>query len=106
MLKSISDFGLKEYIQNLPNKLNTIIDNKTSSNLLFFLGILRAFLSGSKILVIYEIPDNFQKQDFYKLKKILEFLNKKCLVIIFSHEKTLSSLTNKTINIENGKVKS
>ena len=106
VLKSISDFGLKEYIQNLPNKLNTIIDNKISSNLLFFLGILRAFLSGSKILVIYEIPDNFQKLDFDKLKKILEFLNKKCLVIIFSHEKTLSTLTNKTITIENGKTKS
>ena len=106
VLKLISDFGLKEYIQNLPNKLNTIIDNKISSNLLFFLGILRAFLSGSKILVIYEIPDNFQKLDFDKLKKILEFLNKKCLVIIFSHEKTLSTLTNKTITIENGKTKS
>ncbi len=106
VLKSISAFGLKEYIQNLPNKLNTIIDNKISSNILFFLGILRAFLSGSKILVIYEIPDNFQKLDFDKLKKILEFLNKKCLVIIFSHEKTLSTLTNKTITIENGKTKS
>ena len=105
VLKSIAKFGFKKDLDALPEKLNTIIGTNFDAKLIFFLGLLRAYLSGTKIIAINEVPESFQKKDFEKLKNIILFLRDSRTIIIFSQKTELTSVANKTILIEDNKVK-
>ena len=102
--KTIEQFGLKQEISSLKNKLDTVVNENLNPNLIFFLGILKCYLSGSKIICIYDFPDDLLKKDIEIFENILTLIKKDCLVIIFSNNKKLSHLSNQVFELENGKI--
>lgn len=102
---TIKAFGLKELIDALPNKANTVVSAETNSHLLFFLGIARSYLTDAKIINIYEVPVLLNSQELTILKKILHFLKRKRTVLLFTHTDDFSELCDKTLYIQDGKVK-
>lgn len=105
ILSGIKSFGLKPNIDKLPNKLNTIVSKNLDDRFLFFLSILRSFISGSKIINIYECPESFNKSDYDKLSKIIKFLSGKTTLIFYTHKEILSEHINEFYYIENGEIK-
>ena len=105
IISYIKLFGLKNDIDKLPEKLNTILSPEKNNNLLFFLSILRSFVSGAKIINIYEYPSSFTKVDFDKLTKIINFLKGKVTLIFYTHTDILSKHVLETYYIENGEIK-
>ena len=100
----INSFGLKPEITKLPHKQNSTIPNNTTSNLKYFLGILRAYLSSAKIICIYESPI-LTPQEQQIFKKILGFLKSKCTVLFFSYTDKYYEVFDKIYYIENAKIK-
>ncbi len=105
IISSIKSFGLRNDIANLPEKMNTILSPERNNVLLFFLSILRSYISDAKIINIYEYPSSFTKSDFDKLSKIVEFLKGKVTLIFYTHTDILSKCVMETFYIENGKIK-
>ncbi len=101
---AIRAFSLGADIEHLKDKINTVIDEKFNSKLLYFLGILRAYISGAKIICIYEIPENFLRADKLKLLHIIKFLKNKCTLIFLSRSDELSTHANHTYYIEKSKI--
>ena len=105
ILAAIKNFGLKDTIENLPQKLNTKINEKFNKKILFFLGLVRAYLSESKILLIYEVPGNMTDSDNDIFIKIIKFLKRRRTTIFFSHNGEYEPAFNKTFYIENSEIK-
>lgn len=101
----IKSFGLSEQINNLPDKQNTLLSNSNSDTLKFFLGIARCYLSGAKIISIYEYPNFTNKHDLFLFKKILSFLKQKCTILFFAHSDEFSSVADNTYYFERGNIK-
>ena len=102
---AVKSFGLKPMIDKQPDGINTIITENTSSDLLFFLGILRCFLSDAKIINIYETPEPLKSDEREIFKKILHFLKNKRTVILYTHTDDYSPLCNQTYYMENNLIK-
>ena len=102
--KSLLGLHLKEKVDKLPQKINTKIQY-VDDKLLYFLGIARAYISGSKILCINEIPSNFVKADFDLLKKVVGFLKGKMTVLLFSSSDFFSKNADLVFYLEKGKIK-
>ncbi len=103
--KVIKQFGLKQEIQKLPDGINTTIDENFPKDLMFFLGLARAYLSDSKIICIYEIISDLNSAGKSHLIKILGLINSTCTLIVFSHSDELGYKFDKKILIENSQVK-
>jgi competence factor transporting protein len=99
------EWGLKSDIFKLEEKENTIITQNSNKKLLYFLGILRAYLSDSKIIAIYETPENFTALDREKFRKILGVMKKDRTILYFSHSDEFSSVFDKTFYVEGSKIK-
>ena len=97
--------GVDAYISKLPHKYNTDITEIKSKSLLFLLGLARAVLSNSNILMIYEFPEDVTKA----LKNtVLTFIKTYCqhkTVILFSHSDFYNDIAEATFEVTNGKVK-
>ena len=97
--------GISSYIEKLPKKYNTEVSEIKSKSMLFLLGLARAVLSNSKILMIYEFPEDATKM----LKtNVFNFLKKHYqgkTVIVFSHSNDYDELAEITYEINNGRVK-
>ena len=100
-----SQLGIDAYIKKLPNKYNTDIVDIKSKSLLFLLGLARAVLSNSNILMIYEFPEDSTKT----LKNtVLSFIKTYCVnktVILFSHSDFYDDIADATFEVTNGRVK-
>lgn len=101
---AIRNFGLKSEIDKLPDKMNTVVDENFSPKLIYFLGLVRAYVSGAKIICIYESPENFNRNDISKLHHIIKFLKGKCTIICFSHNDIFNNVVQKTYYVENSKI--
>lgn len=104
IMAEIKAFGLRAEISKLPEKENTIIASKSHSNLVYFLGLLRCYLSGAKIICIYEIPSSFTAKEYDLLKKIVQYLKKHCTLLFFVHDDLIKEVCDKTFYIENFKI--
>lgn len=102
---SIKTFGLKEDIDKLKNKINTLISDEIDSKLLYFLGLLRAYLSDAKIILIYEIPDNLNILEIDKFKKILSYLKRRRTIILFTHNDDYMKQVDELYYIEKSEIK-
>ena len=102
---AIKTFGLKEEIDKLKNKINTLISDEIDSNLLYFLGILRAFLSDAKIIMIYEIPENLNILEINRFKKIISYLKRRRTVILFTHNDDYIKNVDELYYIEDSEIK-
>ena len=103
--KTISDWNLKNEINKLADKHNTIMDSDINPTLVYFLGILRCYLSGAKIICIYEIPNDLNREEKELLKNIFQELKKNTLVILFSNTNEFSDVATNVYRIQNGKFK-
>lgn len=101
---ALKNFNLKPEIKLLKDKENTIISADTHPNLAYFLGIARSFLSGAKIICIYEIPPTFTAKEYSLLKKIVQYLKKYCTLLFFVHTDNISDVCDKTFYVENFKI--
>ena len=104
---AIKFFQLTDFINKLPLKLNTNlnkIDNELSPFYLFLLGLLRAYLTKSEIIMIYEFPSGLNKIEISILKSILMKLKKIKTILIFTALDIVDNLSDKIILIKNGKV--
>ena len=106
IIKTIADWGLKPEINKLNNKLNTIINENTNPVLIYFLGILKSYLSGAKIICIYSAPADLTQAQSILFKNLLQKLNKHCTVILFLSKPIFEDLADKVVYIEKGKIKS
>lgn len=105
ILSAIKSFGLQHTINSLQKKYNTIINEDFSTDILYFLGILRCYLADTKIINIYEIPHTFELKNITILKNILKFLKNKCTIIIYSNNDILNDICTKTYYVENRLIK-
>lgn len=103
ILKTIKEFGLNENINQLPDKINSIISDKTPQSLKFLLGITRAYLSGSKIICI-KITSHLSKDIKEKFIKIINIINKNCTVIIFSTQNDFNLKFGKVLSLNENKI--
>ncbi len=101
---SLKAFGLKTEIDSYKNKLNTIVDENFNRELIYFLSILRAYVSGAKIICIYGVPENFNRQKIQKLMHIIKFLKGKATLILFAKTDIFKPVCKKTYYFENGKI--
>lgn len=104
IMTEIKAFGLKPEINLLPQKENTVLQAKNNPNLAYFLGILRSYLSGAKIICIYETPPTFSANEYNLLKKIVQYLKKHCTLLFFTHDDSLKDVCDKKLYIENFKI--
>ncbi len=102
---AIKEFGLKTEIEHLKDKLNTIVDENFNQKLLYYLGILRSYVSGAKIICIYDNPNNLNRLETQKLLHIIKFLKGKCSTLCFCHSDIFSSVVDKTYYVENSEIK-
>lgn len=100
----IKAFGLRQEINSLPEKENTVLSANSHPNLAYFLGLLRSYLSGAKIICIYEIPPTFTAKEYDLLKKIVQYLKKHCTLIFFIHDDKICTHADKTLYVENFKI--
>ena len=105
ILKEIKNLELVDLINSFQNKINTIIDNSISAKSRFFLGLARAYLSGSKIINIYKFPDGLDKTDRDLFKSILKTINKSCSVICYFNQEWQTDLFDEIYIIEKNKLK-
>lgn len=83
IMREIKSLGLQNYINSFQDQLNTIVNENFLSKDKFILGLVRAYLSGTKIIIIYKLPENLNSDDKILIKQILGFLKKHCTVICF-----------------------
>ncbi len=105
ILKAASDLKLKQIIDGLPEKENTIISETINDELLFLFGLLRCFVSGAKIICVESVPpfaDETYKSIFFH---IIKFLKNKRSVMIFSQNSNLEIKTAKSYLLEKNSLK-
>lgn len=102
--KTLKDIELKPIITTLKNGENTIIDDSTDKELLFLLGIIRSFLSGAKIICIYQLPYELNDKYDNVMSNLIRYLKGKCTLIIFSNKPTNLKF-DKQVNLSRRKLK-
>ena len=104
VIKTLKDFNFLNLINSLPNQLNQIIDENFNKNLLYILGIIRAYLLDPKIICIYEIPNDFSTTYFELFFNLLNKISKSKTVIIFLNKKIEQLKNVKNYYIQENKI--
>lgn len=105
ILKTITDWNLKPLINKLPDKINTLMTDKIEPNLTFVFGLLRCFLSGAKIICVFNVPAELSADEHELLENIFKKLKKECTIILFSNKPIFETLQDNVFLIEKGKIK-
>lgn len=106
IINELKATGLKSDIDFLPERLNTIIDEKFNKKLLYFLGIFRSYISGAKIINIFGVPDDLTGGETKRLLHLIKHIKGKCTIIIFNNSDTLYEISDTTHYLKNSKIKS
>ena len=101
--KVCNRLGISSCIDSLPNKYDTIINNELELSYVKreILGIARAVLNKSKIIIINEIPNNINKKELKELNDVISIIKKDCTVIIATKEISILNKCDKVICIDN-----
>lgn len=94
--------GVLSDIDNLPGGFNCQIIDITSSETLFLLGLVRALLTSSKILMIYEIPQNVSDEFKAHFSWLLTKLAKEKTIIFFTHSSEFDHIASLIYEIKDG----
>lgn len=105
IFREIKNLGLSELINSFDAKYNTIIGTNLETKQKFFLGLARAYLSGSKIINIFKLPENLSKSDRTLFKQIVKYISKHATVICYFNEPQFSEIFDKIYEIEKSKIK-
>lgn len=100
--------GVHEFIETLPKKYNTNINENKSISLenKFLLALTRALLTKSEILMIYEFPTSLTSKEKENIKNTIKSLKTEKTFIIFSAYDTTKDIADRVIEINDGKVRS
>ena len=71
-----------------------------NSNLVYFLGIARCFLSEAKIICIYDIPEDLNENEKELFIDIIKKIQKSCTVLIFTKNLKFSNVSTNVIELE------
>lgn len=104
ILKTINEWNLKHEINKLNEKLNTVITQTTNPKIIYFLGILKCYLSGAKIICVNNIPTNLNREEKFLLENIFVKLKKETLLILLSNNDDYSRISDKIIYLEKGNI--
>lgn len=104
IFKEMKNLKLDSLISSLDEKYNTIIDGTFSQKQKFLLGLARAYLSGAKVINIFQLPENLSKSDRSQIKSIINYLKKHCTVVCYFNEVQFSEIFDKIYYIENNKI--
>ena len=86
IIKTFKMFALYDEIKKLPDGLNTIINEKISDELIYFLGLVRAFLSGAKIIVLNGVPSVLSDEEIELFKNFIMILKSHCTILFFASQ--------------------
>lgn len=104
ILKEIKRLELGEFLNEFDDKINTIVGNSIKSRQRFILGLLRAYLSGVKIINIFKLPENLTKSDRLFIKKLLTRINSSCTIICYFNNLTFEEYFDEIYEIKNNKL--
>lgn len=96
--------NLKKEIDRLPEGMNTVVGESTNKKLLYFLGIVREFLFGAKIINIFGVPENMNSNEKLLLLRLLKFLKGKCTVITYAKDDIFFKLADTTYYVADNKI--
>lgn len=105
IFKEIKNLGLLDLINSFDDKYNTILSDNISSKHRFFFGLARAYLSGVKIINIFNIPDSLSKTDRELFVSLIKTINKSCTILCFFNQTKFPELFDEIYYIENNKLK-
>lgn len=100
---ALEQVGLYKLLMSTNAKLNTN-PNTLSSKEQFLLGLAKCLVSGSGILLIYEIPRNINSVERSEILDTIRKVSKDRTTIIFSASSELADVCNKIVEIENGQI--
>ncbi len=107
LTKALKFASLDEFVNNLPEKLDTIVGpngKKLSGGQAQRLAIARAIYQNRNIIVLDESTNSLdEKTEKYILNKIYSLKGSKTIILI-THNKNLLVKCDKVFNIENGKI--
>ncbi|MDR0615164.1 MAG: ABC transporter ATP-binding protein/permease, partial [Lactobacillales bacterium] len=97
-----SRLGLQEKIERLPEKYDTIINEKInfSGGEAQRLAIARAYLKKAPINIFDEITSSLDEFNFHKVMEIIDEIKQDSMIIIFTHKLEMLESAKKIINIE------
>ena len=104
IMREIKHLGLQEYLQTFKDNVNTIVNNNFSTKDKFILGLIRAYLSGAKVITIYKLPENLNSNDKTLIKNILQSLKKHCTVISFFTQNYFNNVFDKIYQVKNNRI--
>ncbi len=99
--------GIHDKIMSLPNKYQTnLTQNPTTltSQEQFLLGLARALLTKSEILIIYEFPLGLSEKEQMIIKQVLLKVRKSRTILIFCATNPASEIIDRHFKIENGEI--
>lgn len=103
---AMKDAGIYDYVESLPEKLDTVLNEKgsnLSSGQLQRLMIARALIRQADILLLDEVTANLDSENEALIKKTLEELRAKKTIIIIAHRLSTVTSADKIIFLDAGK---
>jgi len=108
-MKKIKDacklVDILDYINKLPNGFNTNISEIKSSGHLFLIGLVRALLSNSNILMIYETPQDTDEKFRQNIVKLLKKNDLGRTIILFTHSDDYDKLASLVYEVKDQTIK-
>ena len=104
---AMKDAGIYDYVESLPEKLDTVLNEKgsnLSSGQLQRLLIARALIRQADILLLDEVTANLDSENEALIKKTLEELRAKKTIIIIAHRLSTVTSADKIIFLDAGKI--
>lgn len=100
--------GLKNFIKNLPNGLNTIIGElgaKISGGEIQRIGIARVLYKKPEILIFDESTNALDAENELKVFQTIKNLKNKCTILLITHKKNNLAICDEVLEIDNKKIK-
>lgn len=105
LIKACKEVNIHDYIESLPNRYDTIIENDgklLSGGQKQKLGIVRGILRNTPIFLFDEANKGLDIDSTERLVSTIKKLSKNHIVIMISHDKNIFKEADTVINIENG----
>lgn len=107
LLKAVEKSNLKDFVKNLPNKLETVIGengNKISGGQRQRIALARAIFNDKQILILDEPTSALDKSNEEDIIKELKKLSRNTAIVLVTHSTDYLKYFDSVYNISNGKI--
>ena len=101
IIKVLATLNLVDYINSLPKKLNTKI-NDLSEGKKYLIQLARTLLMNSEVIILYEFPNSLSSKEKENILIALNILKDKKTIIIFSATDYAASIADKVYEVKKG----